>query len=55
MKQIRAQNLLNRVQQCGDQIVTGLQDLETRFPQFFSSARGLGTICAVDAPSEAVR
>jgi len=45
---IKEENLLERVQQSGKAILTGLDDLQSRFPAVLAAVRGRGTFCAVD-------
>lgn len=52
---IREENLLARVQASGDTIMSGLEELQQKFPHLLSRARGRGTFCAVDLPSVAAR
>ena len=47
--------MLDRVNETGSTIMRGLYDLETRFPEVLSRARGLGTLCAIDVKSLALR
>lgn len=52
---IREENLLQRVQDAGDTIMAGLNQLEEKFPHLLSKSRGRGTFCAVDLPSTEAR
>jgi len=49
IKTIKKDDLLNNTLATGDVLMSGLTDLESRFPQFLSNTRGRGTFCAVDA------
>ena len=55
VKVIKEDSLLERVNETGQAIMWGLQDLEKRFPEILSRARGLGTLCAVDVVSLELR
>uniref|UniRef100_UPI00398E5A04 4-aminobutyrate aminotransferase, mitochondrial isoform X2 n=1 Tax=Pristiophorus japonicus TaxID=55135 RepID=UPI00398E5A04 len=52
---IRTENLLDNVVQCGKSLLKGLKDLQVLYPHFLSCARGKGTFCSINAPSEAKR
>jgi len=55
VKTIQEENLLDMVQRSGSTILNGLWDLEKRFPEILSGSRGLGSLCAVDVKSLAIR
>ena len=52
---MKEDSLLDRVNETGKTIMRGLYDLETRFPEVLSRARGLGTLCAIDVKNLALR
>lgn len=52
---IQEQNLLSRVNETGDHLWSGLNELQKRFPDLLSRVRGLGTYGAIDLPSTEVR
>ncbi|KAK7825823.1 hypothetical protein U0070_008579 [Myodes glareolus] len=52
---IKREDLLNNVTHAGKTLLTGLLDLQARYPQFISRARGRGTFCSFDTPDESVR
>ena len=43
------------MQASGDTIMSGLEELQQKFPHLLSRARGRGTFCAVDLPTMAAR
>lgn len=49
LKAIDKDNLLENTIQAGDVLLTGLKNLQTKYPGLVHSARGLGTFCAIDA------
>jgi len=51
VKAIREEDLLSRVQDAGSTIMSGLMQLQNRFPHLLSNSRGRGTFCAVDLPT----
>merc|ERR1712037_947452 len=55
VKEIQEEQLLDRVESAGETIMSGLTELETKFPALLSRARGRGTFCAVDLPTVAAR
>lgn len=55
VKVIKEDSLLDLVKETGNTIMRGLYDLEKRFPELLSRARGLGTLCAIDVKSLALR
>merc|ERR1712186_25238 len=48
VKTIKEESLLNLVTESGKTIIEGLEDIQSRYPEILSKARGRGTICAVD-------
>nr|ACO11399.1 4-aminobutyrate aminotransferase, mitochondrial precursor [Caligus rogercresseyi] len=54
-KYIQTQNTLALVDESGKVLLSGLMELEKRFPGHLSSSRGLGTFCAVDCPKVEMR
>ena len=53
LKTIKQDNLLENTRQAGDVLLNGLKQLQTKFPQYLNSARGLGTFCAINCDSGA--
>ena len=49
LKTMKQDNLLENVAKSGDVLLTGLRDLEKKYPGVVDSARGLGTFCSIDA------
>ncbi|KAL4240525.1 hypothetical protein ACF0H5_001317 [Mactra antiquata] len=45
---IQKENLLDNVKVTGDYLLTGLKNMQTKYPGLLSKARGLGTFCAID-------
>jgi len=45
---IEKEDLLTRVQQVGDDMINGLEDLSDKYPGVIKNTRGRGTFCAVD-------
>uniref|UniRef100_A0A4W2FL27 4-aminobutyrate aminotransferase, mitochondrial n=1 Tax=Bos indicus x Bos taurus TaxID=30522 RepID=A0A4W2FL27_BOBOX len=52
---IKREDLLNNAAHAGKVLLTGLLDLQARFPQLISRVRGRGTFCSFDTPDESVR
>jgi 4-aminobutyrate aminotransferase/(S)-3-amino-2-methylpropionate transaminase len=52
---IQEEQLLDRVEAAGETIMSGLTELQNKFPALLSKARGRGTFCAVDLPDVAAR
>uniref|UniRef100_A0A8C6WCW1 4-aminobutyrate aminotransferase n=1 Tax=Nannospalax galili TaxID=1026970 RepID=A0A8C6WCW1_NANGA len=52
---IKREDLLNNVAHAGKTLLTGLLDLQARYPQFISRVRGRGTFCSFDTPDESIR
>jgi len=55
VKTIKEDHLLELVNRTGSVMISGLQELETLFPELLSGSRGMGTLCAVDVKSQEVR
>uniref|UniRef100_A0A2K6DBX0 4-aminobutyrate aminotransferase, mitochondrial n=1 Tax=Macaca nemestrina TaxID=9545 RepID=A0A2K6DBX0_MACNE len=52
---IKREDLLNNAAHAGKVLLTGLLDLQARYPQFISRVRGRGTFCSFDTPDDSVR
>ncbi|KAL2766477.1 4-aminobutyrate aminotransferase, mitochondrial isoform 2 precursor, partial [Daubentonia madagascariensis] len=52
---IKREDLLNNAAHAGKALLTGLLDLQARYPQFISRVRGRGTFCSFDTPDESIR
>uniref|UniRef100_A0A8C5LG63 4-aminobutyrate aminotransferase n=1 Tax=Jaculus jaculus TaxID=51337 RepID=A0A8C5LG63_JACJA len=52
---IKQEDLLSNATHAGKTLLTGLLDLQARYPQFISRVRGRGTFCSFDTPDESVR
>ncbi|XP_040829886.1 4-aminobutyrate aminotransferase, mitochondrial isoform X5 [Ochotona curzoniae] len=52
---IKREDLLSNVTHAGKALLTGLLDLQARYPQFISRVRGRGTFCSFDTPDESTR
>ena len=52
---IENENLLENVQQQGLFLIEGLIQLQNRYPDYLSNARGVGIMCAIDFPSKELR
>ena len=50
LKVIDDENLVENVKDAGQVLLDGLKQLQEKFPQYLSGARGLGTFCAIDLP-----
>ncbi|XP_011679373.2 4-aminobutyrate aminotransferase, mitochondrial [Strongylocentrotus purpuratus] len=48
---IKKDNLLENVQNSGKLLLSGLEELQAKYPQFMSRARGMGTFIAIDLSS----
>lgn len=48
---IEKENLIENARTVGNYLLNGLKDLEQRFPEKISNARGRGLMCAIDLPS----
>eukprot|EP00795_Rhopilema_esculentum_P009550 gene9550-17296_t len=48
LRTIKADNLIERAKESGDRLLSGLVELQNRYPDVLSAARGQGTFCAVD-------
>ena len=55
IKEIKSQNLLGLSVDSGKVMLTGLKELQKRYPGLLHSARGIGTFCAIDCPNANVR
>ena len=55
IKEIKSQNLLGLSIDSGKVMLTGLKELQKRYPGLLHSARGIGTFCAIDCPNANVR
>jgi len=55
LKTIKKDDLLGNTKASGDILLSGLKDLETRFPQYLRNTRGRGTFCAIDCDTGARR
>ncbi|XP_025058899.1 4-aminobutyrate aminotransferase, mitochondrial isoform X2 [Alligator sinensis] len=52
---IKREDLLNNATHAGKALLTGLLDLQARYPHLISRVRGRGTFCSFDAPNDATR
>ena len=52
---IEKENLLENVQKQGAFLLKGLQNLQEKYPQLISNARGKGLMCAFDLPTGEIR
>uniref|UniRef100_A0A8C2VUD5 4-aminobutyrate aminotransferase n=1 Tax=Chinchilla lanigera TaxID=34839 RepID=A0A8C2VUD5_CHILA len=52
---IKREDLLNNAVHAGKVLLTGLLDLQARYPQFISRVRGRGTFCSFDTPDDSIR
>ncbi|CAH6786777.1 Abat [Phodopus roborovskii] len=52
---IKREDLLSNVTHAGQTLLTGLLDLQARYPQVISRVRGRGTFCSFDTPDESIR
>lgn len=52
---IEKENLLENVQKQGIFLLKGLQNLQEKYPQLISNARGKGLMCAFDLPTGEIR
>ena len=52
---IEKENLLENVQKQGAFLLKGLQNLQEKYPQLISNARGRGLMCAFDLPTSEIR
>jgi len=55
VKTIKEENLLDLVTDTGKVMLDGLKELEARYPAMLNSARGLGTMCAINAKTDELR
>ncbi len=54
-KTIKEEKLLENVRITGSYLLSGLEELQTRYPSLLCNARGQGTFCSIDAPTSALR
>lgn len=52
---IESENLCENARVVGDYLLNGLKNLEAKYPDQISAARGRGLMCAIDLPSGEVR
>lgn len=52
---IEKHNLLDNVTATGNYLLNGLKDMQNKYPGLLAKARGLGTFCAIDFSSPALR
>uniref|UniRef100_A0A8D2I3B3 4-aminobutyrate aminotransferase n=1 Tax=Urocitellus parryii TaxID=9999 RepID=A0A8D2I3B3_UROPR len=52
---IKREDLLDNATRAGKALLTGLLDLQARYPQYISRVRGRGTFCSFDTPDESIR
>ncbi|MCL1674977.1 L-lysine 6-transaminase [Elizabethkingia meningoseptica] len=52
---IENENLLDNAQKQGAFLMEGLIQLQNRYPDYLSNARGVGLMCAIDFPSKELR
>ncbi|KAM4698163.1 4-aminobutyrate aminotransferase, mitochondrial [Rhinophrynus dorsalis] len=52
---IKREDLLNNAVQAGKVLLDGLVEFQSRYPHLISRARGRGTFCSFDTPSDAIR
>ncbi|MEE6498485.1 hypothetical protein FKM82_003124 [Ascaphus truei] len=52
---IKREDLINNTVQAGKVLLDGLLEFQSRYPHVVSRARGKGTFCSFDAPSDAAR
>ncbi|CAF1000465.1 unnamed protein product [Adineta steineri] len=55
LKTVKQENLIENTKKTGDVLLTGLKNLNQKYPQLFYNIRGLGTFCAFDMPNASVR
>jgi 4-aminobutyrate aminotransferase/(S)-3-amino-2-methylpropionate transaminase len=55
LQTIRRDNLLQNTVKAGEVLLSGLEQLQDRYPQYIHAARGRGTFCAVNCDSGARR
>lgn len=55
VKTIREEGLLQRVKETGQVLLSGLENIQEKYPRLFSRARGVGTFCAIDCPDGDIR
>ncbi len=52
---IEQEQLLNQVNETGAYLLNGLQELQKKYPNLISNARGKGLMCAFDLPNGTIR
>uniref|UniRef100_A0A8V0Z1Z8 4-aminobutyrate aminotransferase n=1 Tax=Gallus gallus TaxID=9031 RepID=A0A8V0Z1Z8_CHICK len=52
---IKREDLINNAAHAGKALLTGLLDLQARYPHLISRVRGRGTFCSFDTPNDATR
>ena len=52
---VRSDKLLELNQESGQVLLSGLEQIENRFPELMASSRGIGTFCAFDCPTVETR
>ncbi|WP_407481347.1 L-lysine 6-transaminase [Elizabethkingia meningoseptica] len=52
---IENENLLDNARKQGEFLMEGLIQLQNRYPDYLSNARGVGLMCAIDFPSKELR
>ncbi|CAH3136656.1 unnamed protein product [Porites lobata] len=52
---IQEEGLLQRVQESGRVLLSGLENIQDKHPRLFSRSRGVGTFCAIDCADEGTR
>ncbi|KAM6424065.1 4-aminobutyrate aminotransferase, mitochondrial isoform 2-T3 [Liasis olivaceus] len=52
---IKREDLLSNVTHAGKALLTGLLELQSRYPHLISRARGRGTFCSFDTPNDTIR
>ncbi|XP_028395093.1 4-aminobutyrate aminotransferase, mitochondrial-like [Dendronephthya gigantea] len=55
LKVIDNENLVENVRDAGKVFLNGLKQLQDKFPQYLSTARGQGLFCAIDLPNPELR
>merc|ERR1712212_1410235 len=55
VKTIKEESLLDLVTESGETIMAGLEDIQSRYPEILTKARGRGTVCAVDVKNVELR
>ena len=55
LKTVKQENLIENTRKAGDVLLNGLKDISKQYPKLVRNARGLGTFCAFDMPTSAIR